>query len=432
MKKITLTLIFALMISAWAYCQCTIQSYQYPTSTVTISATTGAQTISTNNWRQNEYSVIDGLVIGNTYTVFTDLATFITVTEADGSTVIVFGDNSVSFTATTTGIVCYWSGDSACTAGDTSSTWTQIECTSCVCNEFTAPSAATNDLPLDGSIDVAIDYSDPDNLLITPFSWIDGTTGGSIESTNLSLGTTTAGNDIGTITGATNGNGIIYTWAENTTYYWYIESVNCVGSTQSPIWSFTTGSCTETAAPGVQASSPTPADLATGVAIQAPDGGVTFNWTGSSNADDSYTLNIGTTNPPTQAITGVEPGVFITGLSVSTTYYWSIDVINCFGTTTGTSVWSFTTDSTLGLEDTLESNETFSAYPNPTSGILNIKSSQEVDNVTVFNLLGQNVASFTKNEISNSSIDMSSLSKGLYLVKVTSGDKTQTLRVTKE
>ena len=90
----------------------------------------------------------------------------------------------------------------------------------------------------------------------------------------------------------------------------------------------------------------------------------------------------------------------------------------------------FTTDAALGVED--NTFNTFSAYPNPTSGILNIKSSQDVDNVTVFNLLGQNVASFSKNEITNSSIDMSGLSKGLYLVKVTSGDKTETLRVTKE
>ncbi|WP_282031629.1 T9SS-dependent choice-of-anchor J family protein [Winogradskyella eximia] len=226
--------------------------------------------------------------------------------------------------------------------------------------------------------------------------------------------------------------GITFTgFPYGTPFTWSVVPTNCFGdATGCPEWSFTTETCTDTAVPTTVASTPIPADAATAVPIQAPDGGYAFNWTATANAGESFTLNIGTTNPPTQDIAGVEPGETITGLAVNTTYFWSIDVVNCFGSNPGP-VWSFTTDSTLGIEENILNNS-FSVYPNPTSNVLNIKSSQDIDNVIIYNLLGQNVASFTKHEITDSSIDMSELSKGLYLVKITSGDKTQTLRVTKE
>ena len=219
--------------------------------------------------------------------------------------------------------------------------------------------------------------------------------------------------DISEIAGVSNAQ-IRFIWTGNWSISWSIDNISVF-------------QCSETAAPAM-ASAPSPADAATAVAIQGPDGGLVFSWTGGSPGDSAI-LNIGIANPPTQAI-DLNSGDTITNLAISTEYFWSIDITNCFGTTVGP-VWSFTTDSSLGIEENIL-NSTFSVYPNPTSNVLNIESTQEIDNVTVFNLLGQNVASFSKNEITNSSIDMSELSKGLYLVKITSGDKTQTLRVTKE
>lgn len=219
--------------------------------------------------------------------------------------------------------------------------------------------------------------------------------------------------DVSQLAGVSNAQ-IRFKWTGNWSISWTVDNISVF-------------ECTETANPAA-ASAPSPADAATAVAIQGPDGGLAFSWTDSGNPDDTVILNIGAANPPTQQI-GLDNGGTITGLAVSTTYFWSIDITNCLGTTTGP-VWSFTTDAVLGIED--NALEAFSVYPNPTSNVLNIKASQDIDNVTVFNLLGQNVASFTKNEITNSSIDMSELSKGLYLVKISSGDKTQMLRVTKE
>lgn len=414
MKKITLLFIFCLAIGSWSYSQCTTQTYQYPTTTVTIADAPGLQTIATNNWAQNEYSVLDGLVIGDSYVVTTDIMTYITVTEADGTTITASGFDAVSFTAVTTGIVIYWTLDAACNDGPNTNILTQIECTSCVCLFTVAPTCVTEISPVNN--DAAATLGAGASMT---FTWNEDP---NAEGYELFINDFSQG---------IRASGITFTgFAYATPYTWSVVPTNCFGTaTGCATWAFTTEACVATAAPTAVASAPVPADAATAVPINSPNGGYDFNWTATAGADESFTLNIGTTNPPTQAISGVEPGETITGLAVSTTYFWSIDVVNCIGSSPGP-VWSFTTDAVLGVTD----NElaAFSVYPNPTSDVLNIKASQDIDNVTVFNLLGQNVASFTKNEITNSSIDLSELSKGLYLVKITSGDKTQTLRVTKE
>ncbi|MFK7832851.1 MAG: T9SS type A sorting domain-containing protein [Winogradskyella sp.] len=288
-----------------------------------------------------------------------------------------------------------------------------------------APGGVSAISPADGAVDIDINYGDPNS--VGPIEWAPSMTGGLPDSYNINLGITATGDDIGSIAGFDIGGAVLFDFQPNTTYFWSIDAVNCAGTTTSPVFSFTTSACTETAAP-VASSAPVPADAAVDVTLQAPAAAATFNWAATA-PDDTYILNLGSANPPTQSFNNFENGGEITGLAVSTTYFWSVDVVNCFGITPGP-VWSFTTDAVLGVED--NTLTTFSVYPNPTSNVLNIKSSQDVDNVSVFNLLGQNVASFSKNEIINSSVDLSELSEGLYLVKITSGDKTQTLRVTKK
>jgi len=86
------------------------------------------------------------------------------------------------------------------------------------------------------------------------------------------------------------------------------------------------------------ASSPSPANSATGVSVTAD-----LSWTAGSGAD-SHNVYFGTSSPGTsrgnQTATTYDTGT----MSTSTTYYWRIDEVNDYGTTTGT-VWSFTTTS---------------------------------------------------------------------------------------
>jgi hypothetical protein len=61
-------------------------------------------------------------------------------------------------------------------------------------------------------------------------------------------------------------------------------------------------------------------------------------------------------------------------------------------------------------------------YPNPASNVINVRSEFTIDNLSVLDLMGRTV----KQQISNNkefSLDVSDLAKGVYLVKLSSGEK---------
>lgn len=295
---------------------------------------------------------------------------------------------------------------------------TVFECSVSIPNPVTAVS------PSNGATGVDINFGTTINNL-GPIEWAPAATGDDADSFNISLGITPTGDDIGRIDGFAIGNSINFNWQPNTTYFWFIEAVNCAGVSTSPVFSFTTAACTDINAPTAP-TGPIPANGALDVTINADNNSVSLSWTGDASA--SFTLNFGTTNPPTQSFDFFEIGDVITGLTENTEYFWSVDPINCFGQTTGT-VWSFTTGQALSVaENELRS---FSVYPNPVTDIIHIKSTNNVNEIVVFDLLGKAVAKYRESDIINSSVDLSNLTQGLYLMKITAGDKTQTLKITK-
>ena len=76
------------------------------------------------------------------------------------------------------------------------------------------------------------------------------------------------------------------------------------------------------------------------------------------------------------------------------------------------------------------STESFRVYPNPVKDVLNIMTKTAVDNVTVYDVLGKAVITVQPDAISPK-IDMSGLSSGAYLVQVTIGNATKTVKVLK-
>jgi hypothetical protein len=74
-------------------------------------------------------------------------------------------------------------------------------------------------------------------------------------------------------------------------------------------------------------------------------------------------------------------------------------------------------DTSTASVDEVFSSE-ISIYPNPASQFINIESNSKINKVEVFNLLGKRVLS-TLNFKNN--LDISSLSKGMYMLKLTSG-----------
>ncbi|TET32690.1 MAG: hypothetical protein E3J72_19170, partial [Planctomycetota bacterium] len=119
------------------------------------------------------------------------------------------------------------------------------------------------------------------------------------------------------------------------TYYWRIDAVNAYGNTSGIEWSFTTGS------PPPQVAGPTPADTATDVLLTQ-----ILSWAAAAGAT-SYDVYFDTVSPPVTFI-GNQPGLSYDpgGMAAGTNFYWRIDAVNAFGTTTGVE-WSFTTGAFL-------------------------------------------------------------------------------------
>ncbi|NRR92275.1 fibronectin type III domain-containing protein [Winogradskyella undariae] len=85
---------------------------------------------------------------------------------------------------------------------------------------------------------------------------------------------------------------------------------------------------------------------------------------------------------------------------------------------------------TLSIDD-LVNESAFTYYPNPVKNTLSLNAQKSIENIIVYNMLGQKVLHTAPNSIA-SELDMSSLSTGTYFVKVTIESVTQTIRVIKQ
>ncbi|MBK8600576.1 MAG: T9SS type A sorting domain-containing protein [Flavobacterium sp.] len=128
-----------------------------------------------------------------------------------------------------------------------------------------------------------------------------------------------------------------------------------------------------------------------------------------SSASGNYSL---------EALTGLTPGdVIYIGV-------WR------YGTTLDGDFLVSAYDASLLSNSSFE-NENFRSYPNPVKDVLNLSYNKTISNVSVFNLLGQEVMIKSINA-NQSQIDMSQLSAGTYLVKITADNQSQTIKVIKE
>jgi Secretion system C-terminal sorting domain/GEVED domain len=116
----------------------------------------------------------------------------------------------------------------------------------------------------------------------------------------------------------------------------------------------------------------------------------------------------------------------VTALTPGDTYYIQVDR---WGTATpGT--FGLTVVDSNPLSSNSFSNKNFTYYPNPVKDVLNLSYTKNISNVTVFNLLGQQMSSKTVNA-NQSKVDMSNLAAGTYLVKVTADNQVKTIKVIK-
>ena len=87
------------------------------------------------------------------------------------------------------------------------------------------------------------------------------------------------------------------------------------------------------------------------------------------------------------------------------------------------------TATSLGIQEA--STLQFTYFPNPVNDQLTISAQTNVDNIVVLNMLGQVVSSQSPNSL-NCLVDMAAMRTGVYFVRVSIGNSTQTVRVLKQ
>lgn len=131
--------------------------------------------------------------------------------------------------------------------------------------------------------------------------------------------------------------------------------------------------------------------------------------------------------------------LFNAGTLAAGTYYiavggFNVDYADGFSATSsetevGDIVVNAIASEVLSIDD--EEINSFTYFPNPVKNTLNLNAQNTIDNVTMYNMLGQEVLSANPNSV-DSDIDMSSLANGSYFVKVTIANVTKTIRVIKQ
>jgi hypothetical protein len=72
-----------------------------------------------------------------------------------------------------------------------------------------------------------------------------------------------------------------------------------------------------------------------------------------------------------------------------------------------------------------------STYPNPVTSKLNIQSEELITSVSIFNTLGQKVLNVAAGSL-NLSVDMSTLSPGVYVANIATDNGSKTMKVIKK
>ncbi|MBW2962653.1 T9SS type A sorting domain-containing protein [Mesonia aestuariivivens] len=304
-----------------------------------------------------------------------------------------------------------------------------------------APNVATNPSPSDGETGVYIQHTFSTNsngqtvtTRVVQLSWDAPTSGdapaayeiifngASLGDLGPASGETTPPTEVG-ITGTDITLGATVTWS--------VIPKNADGSaTGSQTWSFTiVEEANINEAPNAVNSALTPVDEATDVEIN-DDGSITFAFfaaeTGAPAID--YDVFFGTdpnnlTNRGTlNSLIGSIP------VDASTTYYWYIVAKNGAGSAPASPTWSFTTAQDMSVEDF--KNESLSHFV--ANGILTIDAEQQIEQVELYSILGQRVASQQEVNNKKTTMNVSSLQSGIYLAKVHAKGKTKTFKFVKK
>ncbi len=309
-----------------------------------------------------------------------------------------------------------------------------------------APNCAENPVPVDGATDVTITSGRRVDL-----SWDAPSSGPAPDSYKIEIGTVS-----GTypIHGTVSGNTVAFTGVdENTTYYWKVTPINQGTEADGCVeWSFTTGAypaapANDTCAGAVAltvdpdtCANPTVADnsFATDSGEAAPScahynggdlwftvtvpasGSVTIEASevsGSALSDTGMAVYSGSCGALTELVCDDDsgPGLFskveLSGQNPGDVFYvrvWEYDN-NRFGEF---NVCAY--DPLAAIADNQIAG--FKFYPNPVNHMLNLSANDNIEAVSITNVMGQEVLKVSP-EATQTQIDMSHLQNGIYFVK---------------
>lgn len=179
---------------------------------------------------------------------------------------------------------------------------------------------------------------------------------------------------------------------------------------------------------------------------------VVLTWDSASDLESpdnqlSYNVYVGTSSgstdivtPMADVITGYRKIVSIGNAQYKTsfslknladgTYFWSVQAIDNQYEGSLFAVKETFVINSLSVED-VASEKPFSIYPNPTNGILNIRTKRSDYNVYIYNALGALVYRTKKNDLN--AVDLSGMSNGVYFIKFfdSKTDSKTTIKVVK-
>jgi hypothetical protein len=204
--------------------------------------------------------------------------------------------------------------------------------------------------------------------------------------------------------------------SESTTYYVRAYAINTQGTSYGADEQFTTLNL-------ATVTTNTTTDITSN---SATSGGNVTN-EGSSSVTERGIVWSTSANPTTsdnKISSGTGAGAYtssITGLTTSITYYVRAYAINTQGIAYGADE-EFTTITTSLVDLKVMG---INIYPNPTSGVINISSDKNINNtdIKVVDLSGKIVFSKTYKNLMKETIDLSHLSKNVYILKLKTEDK---------
>lgn len=127
--------------------------------------------------------------------------------------------------------------------------------------------------------------------------------------------------------------------------------------------------------------------------------------------------------------TGSDETYTVTASSVGTTYFVNVGHYNS-SSDNPEGPFTLSVSSTILANPSFDASE-LNAYPNPIENTLNLSYQNAISEVSVFNVLGQQVLAKQVNA-NEAQIDFSTLSQGAYFVKIVSGQTAKTIKVIKQ